>query len=146
MNTPLDAREIHQNARELISLIELENGFLNQRETARLEETQERKQVLVSRFAEGVAILQKGGIAVTAEQRRQLIEDGKQLNNLMTEHARRVAHMKSVTEGLIHNVASHAEKKTAPADGYGATGQTQAATLARNAYRRPTALSVNRMV
>lgn len=146
MNTPMNAREIHLNARELIGLIELENGLLDSREAARLEETQDRKQALIGRFAEGVAILQKGGIAVTAEERRQLVEDGKQLNNLMTEHARRVAHMKSVTEGLIHNVASHAEKKTAPADGYGANGHTQAATLARNAYRRPTALSVNRMV
>ncbi len=54
--------------------------------------------------------------------------------------------MKSITEGLIHVVAETANAKSAPVDGYGAHGRMQASSVARNAYRRPTALSVNRMI
>lgn len=134
------------SAEELIQVIEIENGHLDTRQAARLIETQDRKEGLVRAYTEGVAVLKSGKVQITGTQRRILLDTGRKLETAMAEHALRVARMKSITEGLIHTVAEHVEEQERPTAGYGAHGRTQAATLARNAYRKPTALSVNQMI
>lgn len=140
------AGEIARNAEELVRIIEIENGLLDAREPERLGETQGRKEDLIRTYAEGIAVLKSGKLQITGAERRVLLDTGQKLESAMATHARRVARMKSITEGLIQTVATHVEKREVPASGYGAHGRTQAASLARNAYRKPTALSVNRMI
>jgi len=141
-----NAGELLRDTQELIGLIELENELLQSRRPDRLAETQGRKEELVSSYADGIALLKSGKLQITGAERRVLLDTGRKLENAISDHARSVARSKSITEGLIHTIAEHADKRQNPADGYGAHGRAQAATLARNAYRRPTALSVNRMI
>lgn len=140
------ADEIVRNAEELVRIIEIENGILDDRQPERLHETQGLKEDLVRTYADGIAILKSGEVQITGAERRILLDTGQKLESAMAGHAQRVARMKSITEGLIHTVATHVEKREVPAAGYGAHGRTQAASLARNAYRKPTALSVNQMI
>lgn len=140
------ARELATKAEQLIQVIELENSHLDARQADRLNETQGQKEELVRTYAEGIAVLKSGKVQITGNDRRVLLDTGRKLETAMAEHARRVARMKSITEGLIQTVANHVEEREVPSAGYGAHGRTQAASLARNAYRKPTALSVNRMI
>jgi hypothetical protein len=146
MTEQFSAGAIAWSATELIEVIETENGLLETRQAHRLIETQVRKEELMRSYADGIAILKSGKVQITGSERRILLDTGKKLESSMAEHALCVARMKSITEGLIHTVAEHVEKREAPAAGYGAHGRSQAASLARNAYRKPTALSVNRMI
>lgn len=137
---------VAENARRLIRLIEAENEHLEARQPQRLADTEAEKQDLIERYRTGVDMIRTGRIRIQPDERQILIDTGKALEDAMARHARKVVRMKSVTEGLVHAVAERAAKNKAPAEGYGANGRSQAATIARKAYRAPTALSVNRMV
>ncbi|WP_417517005.1 hypothetical protein [Minwuia sp.] len=146
MTTPGSPKMIVENAERLLGLIEAENRLLDERSPEKLSETRDRKQVLVENHRNAVNLIRTGKMQISRPEREILIRTGEKLETAMLGHARRVARMKSITEGLMHVIANEAEKKNGPAEGYGYSGQTQAATLARNAYRRPTALSVNRVI
>lgn len=146
MSSDTGTTAVTESARRLIRLIEAENEHLAARQPQKLSETETEKQDLIERYRAGVDMIRSGRIRIQPEERQILIDTGKALEEAMSRHARQVVRMKSVTEGLVHAVAERAAKDRAPADGYGAHGRAQAASLARNAYRAPTALSVNRMV
>ncbi|WP_416899736.1 MAG: hypothetical protein ACMVY4_08540 [Minwuia sp.] len=146
MSQPANARDIADTGNRLIALIGEENQLLAERQAQRLSETEAHKQDLIDSWQAGVRLLQSGRLSLTGADRKMLMDTGQRLETAMIDHARRVARMKSINEGLIQVVASRAEQSTGPADIYGASGNARAASLARNAYRRPTALSVNRMV
>lgn len=141
-----NARTLANQAEQIIQVIELENELLDNRQTERLSETQGQKEELVRSYAEGIAILKSGKVQITGTDRRILLDTGQKLEVAMADHARKVARMKSITEGLIQTVAHHVEERQTPSAGYGANGRAQAASLARNAYRKPTALSVNQTI
>lgn len=146
MSTESGPAAVTESARRLIELIETENACLEARQPEKLADTEARKRDLIERYRAGVDMIRSGRVRIRPEERQILIDTGRALETAMTRHARKVVRMKSVTEGLVHAVAERAARNKAPADGYGANGRVQAATLARNAYRAPTALSVNRMV
>ena len=146
MSAQISASNIVDYAEALTGLIDHETGLLDSNAPERLIETQEQKQALIEDYRAGVNLIRTGKLALTDPEREQLSVAGLKLEERMGHHARRVARLKSITEGLIHTIAEHADKRSLPVDSYGAHGRMKASGAARNAYRKPTALSVNRMI
>lgn len=148
---PADPRlaALFDTARELIEVIVVENGHLDRRQPEMLSQTEGRKGKLVDDYRVRVTALQKAraaGQTFPERDRKLLNAIGQDLNIAMTDHARRVIRVKSITEGLVQAIADQAHREKRRVDGYGANGRQQAVSVARTAYARPTALSVNRTV
>lgn len=140
---------LFNTASELIELIDRENGFLDARHPERLSETEARKEGLVSDYRIKVTALKQAraaGEQFSPQDRDALQDVGKRLERSMAGHARRIVRLKSITEGLVQSISEQANRGQRQVDGYGASGRGATVTMARNAYQRPTALSVNRTI
>lgn len=140
---------LYNTASDLIELIEVENAHLDKRRPERLSDTEARKEGLVADYRIKVTALQTArasGEQFSEEDRDALREVGTCLEERMSDHARRVVRLKSITEGLVQSISEQANRGQRQMDGYGANGRTGTVTLARNSYQRPAALSVNRNV
>jgi hypothetical protein len=140
---------LFNTASELIELIDMENGHLDNRRPERLSETEARKEGLVSDYRIKVTALrqaQAAGERFAEQDRDALRQVGERLERTMAGHARRVVRLKSITEGLVQSISEQANRGQKQVDGYGASGRGATVTMARNSYQRPTALSVNRTI
>lgn len=147
---PNDPRlaQLFDTALELIEVIEIENGHLDARKPARLGETEKRKEGLVGSYRQQITGLSRAGAAgqLSEHDRRSLRAVGTRLEDVMADHARKVVRLKSVTEGLVQAIAEEANRGRRQVDGYGSSGRRQSVTVARSAYTRPQALSLNRTI
>ena len=148
---PADPRlaALFDTASELIQVIGIENAHLDRRQPELLTETESRKEKLVDDYRVRVTALQKARAAgqnFPERDRKILNAIGAELNTVMTDHARRVIRVKSITEGLVNAIADQANRGKRQVDGYGATGRQRQVSVARTAYSRPTALSINRTI
>lgn len=130
---------------QLSALLEMENEFLKQRQINKLTTKEAEKSKLSKLYAlemRAIAARPELLAGITNEQRTSLKTAATSFRALTADHARRLAHAKAVTEGLVKAIGDEVAKSHQPSKGYSPAGHQQIT----GRYSRPAALSLDQSI